>query len=890
MSVVRGQLAAAVAGSGATLAVVGEAGLGKSRLAREVAGLARAAGMIVLTGRAVLGPGAGPFRPITEVLLQAMRSGVPADDPGLAPWLPSLAALAPGIVGPVGGVVGVAGQDAAAIRGEALVRVLRWRSGSDPLLLILEDLHWADPETLGIVEYLADNIAADRVLLVATVRDESSAALALVRRLHQRGAAALVTLGPLEPDAVEEMIRACAPEADLALVQRVQLTAEGVPLLVEEVLAAPGVPATIGETVRSRAAALGPDDRAVLVTAAVLGRDFDWRLLPRITGLPADRVTTAMEALVAAMLVDITGDGFRFRHILVREALVESIVPPHRIQIAREALAALTDDDPSGVYPELALLAGDRTGAGRMLESVGRDALRAGAVDTAVDTLRRASDLLAGPERRTACVALVDALALAGRLDEAERVAGPVLAELAPTQRQGVHLDLAAAAVEAGRWDAARRHLDAVPAAGARPDVAARAGVLAAEIALAGGDPEDAAARAEAAAAMADADAAPEVVCHALQLIGRSRRIRDLDGAGEAFQRAYAVADTAGLAIPRLRALHELGTIDLLDHGGSRRLEQARHLAGRLGLLHTVAVLDLQLSGAYLQQFDLVSALRSATRAETLAAALHQDRTRAMAYVFVACTEALRDNRDAVRAAAAAAVRLAPHDPEVRGFTEAGGSGMAELCWGSRDAALAALARGVTTLNGVAHSAPGPYRGLWPLLVAVQRRAEAPGALAAVWDSGVAVNRVNRGYLAYADAVLRRSTDAIAAGDRDLAAFPVWQHIGRMLAAEAALADQWGRPGDWLREAGVCFSSAGLGHLAQRCARLAGEADHPVLASLTPREHEVLDLLVRGMANREIAERLRLSVRTVEKHIESMLRKSGARSRAHLAALVRETT
>ena len=114
------------------------------------------------------------------------------------------------------------------------------------------------------------------------------------------------------------------------LIARVQQTADGVPFLVEELLASPGVPRSFADTVRARLADLGDDERLVLHTAAVLGRQFDWRLLPSATGLPAGVVSGALERGVGSMLLAVDGDAFRFRHALTREAVAGELLPPRR--------------------------------------------------------------------------------------------------------------------------------------------------------------------------------------------------------------------------------------------------------------------------------------------------------------------------------------------------------------------------------------------------------------------------------------------------------------------------------------------------------------------------------------------------------------------------------
>src|SRR6266702_5486667 len=141
----------------------------------------QACGATVLAGRAVPTSASIPYRPLTEALLQALRERTFPDDPGLTPWLPALRVMIPTIADPRG-----AGHSdhAAPVRGEAVLQLLRRFAGATGLLLVLEDLHWADPDTLAVVEYLSDNLSAGPMLCVATCRGETpSAGAELVARV-----------------------------------------------------------------------------------------------------------------------------------------------------------------------------------------------------------------------------------------------------------------------------------------------------------------------------------------------------------------------------------------------------------------------------------------------------------------------------------------------------------------------------------------------------------------------------------------------------------------------------------------------------------------------------------------------------------------------------------
>ena len=199
MRALTGELDAAGQGHGGAVLVTGDAGVGKSRLAREAIALAASRGYFVLTGRATESAVPVPFRPITEALMGAARSGIVPDAPGISDYRAALGTLVPEWSRPGDGDAEVS----PVIFGEALLRMLAlpgWPAG----LLVLEDLHWADPETLAIVEYLADNIATASVLCLATLRDtEPSAGLDLLHSVSARRAATRVHVPRLTQRAVD---------------------------------------------------------------------------------------------------------------------------------------------------------------------------------------------------------------------------------------------------------------------------------------------------------------------------------------------------------------------------------------------------------------------------------------------------------------------------------------------------------------------------------------------------------------------------------------------------------------------------------------------------------------------------------------------------------------
>jgi DNA-binding CsgD family transcriptional regulator len=951
-------LAAALGGAGRLMFVTGEPGIGKSRLARELADRARALGAVVVTGRATPSDSNTPYRPLTEALLAALRDRPLGDEADLRPWRPAMAAFLPGdadqarpiaaddagrsgggridagpnasgpgepsevirggqsevVPGEASAVVRggqsevVPGEASAVVRGEAVLRLLRWLARPGGLMVVLEDLHWADPDTLAVLEYLGDNLGALPVLCVATSRDEPvTEALGLARRLQARHAAGHLALGRLDDHQVTTMVRACLSEADEDVLARVRRTADGVPFLIEEVLASPGVPASVRDTVRARLSALSDAERLVLGAAAVLGRHFDWRLLGRVTGEPPDVVADALERGVEQVLLSVDDGEFRFRHALTREATVAAVLPPRRAALAASALAALEDAHPGWPGPyravgaDLALQAGDPERAGTLLCASGRESLRRGALATAVETLSRAAGLLGDtPRRGEAEAALVEALALAGRIEEAMAVGAVLTARLgadpaAERTRAQVHLWLAHAAVAATRWPVARAQLaeaDGLIGVSGNRDLLAEVLVLRAEVALAAGEVSQARALADRVLDLPEGRA--EVRCQALEIIGRGERPRDLAAAQDAFERALGIAVTHALPLWRLRALHELGTIELYRHNGADRLSQARQQAEELGAMSTAAVLDLQLAAAADGRFELDELARFARESLAISERLGLEQVRAKALLFLVESCALRGDREGTERYAAQALAAPGGDRQIEAFVWGAGRGMLALLQDDQAGAIRAFERSAEILRDVPQPEPASFRGVRLLVLAATGDQRAAGEIEAARQSGLGAAFTNRGQICYAEAILAgragnggRAGELAEAGEGYLAPYPVWSDLPRMYAAEAALADGWGEPRRWLEAARASFAAHGLQRLASRCeARLHG-AVPPAWASrgVTAREADVLRLVAEGLANKEIATRLYLSPRTIEKHVESLLRKTGARSRTQLVAL-----
>jgi DNA-binding CsgD family transcriptional regulator/tetratricopeptide (TPR) repeat protein len=903
LKILESRLTEAQGSRGGCVVLTGEPGIGKSRLARELVQLAAGRGVAVLAGRAVPGGASVPYRPLAEALLQGLRGRAFPADPDFAPWVPALAAILPG----VGSRDGSAADASPVARGEAVVQLFQRLAGPSALLVVLEDLHWGDPDTISVVEYLGDNLTDQRVLCALTSRDEpGSPALDLVRRQRGRAGVTHLPLDRLDAGQMAVMARACSAGAGAELVARVQRAAEGVPLLVEELLASPGLPASFAETVRERLAEFNVEARSVLDAAAVLGRHFDWEMLSPMTGQRREVVIEALTRGVEHLLLSTDGGSFRFRHALTREAIVESLLPPRHRALAAAGLAAVDAAHPDlggpwrDVAADLAARSGDRERAGLLLAAAGKASLERGALATAVETLRRATDLLEGNDRRPETeLALVEALALAGRVDEAAAVGVRLVERLGQdpatlATRIWAHVRLAHAAVAASRWSMARHQLDSAQGQAAidlAPELSARIAVLEAEVAFAADD--TARARRLAEGASGAQGVAPEVRCHALEIIGRSERFNDLAAARAVFKRALATADAADLPVWRLRALHELGTIDMFDHAGAERLSQARRTAEQLGALSTAAVLDLQLSAVYTCRWALEEADDHARSALTAADRLGLGQVRAKALAMMAQTSSMRGEPEETERHLAASLSAALDDRMLEGFSW-GSRGMLALLGGDLAGAVKAFGPGMAILSRLPHAEPAAFRAVWPLLLASRGDRRSPAAIDEARRLGVDAFSLNRGLLGYAEAILAgrtgnqpRAEELLAVADRGFVNCEAWADLARLCAAEPALTDGWGDPRRWLGTGAEAFARRGLHRLADRCRDLLAAIEPNIWAGLgvTAREADVLRLITRGLANKEIAARLQVSPRTVEKHVESLLRKTAARSRTELAVV-----
>jgi predicted Ser/Thr protein kinase/tetratricopeptide (TPR) repeat protein len=305
------------AGSGSLLLVTGEAGIGKSRLAREVAARAAASGVRALWGRAWEAGGAMPYWPWVQIF-----RGL-----GASPF----EALAP--------TSGESAREERFVLFDAVARALEAAARREPLVLLLEDLHAADVTSLLLLLFVARQIGSSPVLLLATARElEARAAPELTDALAQLAREGeVISLGRLGPGAVADWV---ADRASGASADEIYRVTEGNPLFVEQMLrlGGDGRHLRLSDGIRgvldAHLARLAPAARALLEAAAVIGRQFGSRELAALAGLPHDEVRSALESARELGVLEASGaEQLQFTHVLLRERLHQSLPVARRSEL-----------------------------------------------------------------------------------------------------------------------------------------------------------------------------------------------------------------------------------------------------------------------------------------------------------------------------------------------------------------------------------------------------------------------------------------------------------------------------------------------------------------------------------------------------------------------------
>ena len=366
------RLCSAVGGAGegdpsATL-LAGDAGVGKTRLLRELGAWANGEDLTLLVGHCVdLGELGLPYLPFTEVLAGLTRD----PDPAVAEMM----AAHPGVVSLLSGQSGQSRSDAdlpdrvappPAGSGqrqlfESVAALLFELAGLRPVVLVLEDLHWADQSTRDLLRFLISRLTDQRLAIIASYRTDDLhrrhplrpwlaelARVAVVQRL---------VLAPLADPDVVALVRAVRPDRlpDSAL-RRIVERAEGNPFYAEELSAAigpGGVPDGLSDILLARLEALPADAQHVVRVAAIAGRSVGHEVLAAVAGLPPVALDAAIrEAVSRYILIAEDAGKYQFRHALLRESAYGDLLPGERVRLHASFAEQLAD---TGSAAELAL-------------------------------------------------------------------------------------------------------------------------------------------------------------------------------------------------------------------------------------------------------------------------------------------------------------------------------------------------------------------------------------------------------------------------------------------------------------------------------------------------------------------------------------------------------
>jgi DNA-binding CsgD family transcriptional regulator/tetratricopeptide (TPR) repeat protein len=348
-------------GGDASFAIIGgEAGVGKTRLAGELARRAEEAGFRVLTGQCVeLGAEGLPLAPLVDAL-RTLTQIMPREelDAVLGPAaLRGLAGLLPGLA-----PVHAAGPQEAGLQKSQLLELvlgaLNRLSGAGPVLFVIEDLHWADQSTLDLTAFLVRLLRSVPVMLAVTYRSDElhrrHPLRPLVASWERDRALARFELRRFDRDEVSEQLAALLGEAPLSDVVTVVFNRSGGNAYFVEELAdvvradgdPAGLPSSLRDVLLTRVDALTDDAQRLLRAASVAGLTVPERLLAQVTGLDRAELFAALREAVEKHVLAVDQDGYRysFRHALIRDAVYDDMLPGERVELHAAYGEALSGD------------------------------------------------------------------------------------------------------------------------------------------------------------------------------------------------------------------------------------------------------------------------------------------------------------------------------------------------------------------------------------------------------------------------------------------------------------------------------------------------------------------------------------------------------------------
>lgn len=945
LDALRDRLEKTIQGQGRVFLLGGDAGIGKSRLVRELKQVAATRELRIIEGRCSSTESSVPYAPLMDALrFRISRGESAAVGEVLGPLRAVLAPLFPQLARD-----GLASEQPAERERpfDLIFRVLERLASNEPMLLILEDVHWADQTSLELLHHLAHRAPSLSMLIVATYRSDELHATHPLRKLL--GAMARDRVGeelrllPLTSGETAEMLRGIlGSEPDPAFAAAIWKRAEGNPFFVEEIISVLSVngtvdssvidasaldrlplPSTVSEAVLARVNALGASAIEAISAAAVIGRTVEFEDLRGVLGMSELELLEVIEQLVAHQLLreekSEGPDCYAFPHALMREAIYESIISRRRRLLHRRVAIALEKRSrrQSTRLDELAYhyrLGGDRERAFEYARLAGDEAVRLRAWDDAAEHYEHALaslEELADDGMKTA--ELLERLAgVAWR--QSRGAAGRQYAEEALRLRRSL-----------GQTEEAARLLR-------------RLALLRIE--------------------EGDTEGAGEALDEALRLIGTSESEQlgaiyddlgrlsiergDLDRAESLLTQGLSLASRDSHGAEEVLAMASLGQLSVLGghvSAGVARLDLALALLRegrrlpfeRLTRVYADGVRTLLLAQEYFRALEWADSARQLCQRQGVVGMDAHFRSMRAAILTIAsgeedtlaeASEAVAELRRTERAELRDALRVLGFIHRARGDLESARAAYEEaISLGERGRpvglALVALAQGrneeaVEVLEQALHAIPPTQplvaRQILPYaveaLIAVGRVADARTTVEQT--PSIPDTRAGLAQLLHARGLVELAEGKVDSAAEDLAASAsAWEKKGNRLEArrarvallEAMLSA--GTTTDALSVGRALLEELGRPLLpreretVRRLLRRAGVRTRPGAPSrrestgekprLTLREEAVLSEVAKGRTNREIASALGIAEKTVSVHVSHILAKLGCRTRTQAA-------
>lgn len=404
-------LGSAAKGAARLVVVNGPAGIGKTALIDAAAVAAASAGFRTGHGTASAIAGAWPYAPVLEALADLCRRH-PALLDGLAD------SYREEIDRALAATASWSGESAHQRLFVAAAELLRLAGATAGVLLVVDDAHDADEASMRLLHYLVRAVQRDRVVVLVAHRPAPGATPldSFRHAVAGRHGAIELNLGPLDAMEVRELIGRRIDDAPDELIERIEVLAAGNPFAVQELLRQAGTePGAMGPRDASLIGGISPDTLGVLQRVAVVGTTFDTDEFVALSGLTEAAAFDQLDQALATGIIEPVATGYRFRHHLVRDALVEDLPPHRRRSVHRDAAVRLTD---LGAAPARVghhwVQAGEPTRAVEPLLRAAESAGAVGAYRDALELLAPLRPVATGAHRRRLCALRADLLLAVG--------------------------------------------------------------------------------------------------------------------------------------------------------------------------------------------------------------------------------------------------------------------------------------------------------------------------------------------------------------------------------------------------------------------------------------------------------------------------------------------